>query len=158
MKVALILCPALSRETPQILIFAAKNKEPEKPSVSKSQKPPASALELEKSASPQVQKALRDLKWLKSVMLRYRRDVGELPPRGDYCPACMGRKGNGGDHCAGKDPRPHMAKLEQALMKKDGRGWKGPYIKKLISKDPWGMEYTYDDNGPKGTDGGDTYL
>lgn len=60
--------------------------------------------------------------------------MGELPPRGDYYPACMTDSNN---------VKPHMADLEQALMEKDGHGWKGPYLEKPIPRDPWGMEYTF---------------
>ena len=97
--------------------------------------------------SAKMMQVLRDLGELKAAMLRYRGDVGELPPRGDYCPACMALQGEEVVPArSGKEPRPHMNLLEHVLMEKDGRGWDGPYLNHAIPRDPWGMEYTYDDN------------
>lgn len=79
---------------------------------------------------------------IREAMLRYRSEKGELPPKGDYCPACFVIKG-GKEVFAPKDqgPRPHMTPVEKELVE-------AGYLKAAIPLDPWGHEYTYDDNDP----------
>jgi len=105
------------------------------------------------SAAEGTTLARRDLEAMRDAMLRYRADVGELPPRGDYCAACFVVSWGGEKFAPGKPgARPHMVPLEKALREPDGLGWKGPYLLGVIPLDPWGMEYTYDDNDPKSGD------
>ena len=99
------------------------------------------------NSSLQAKTALQDMEMMKAAMLRYRTDVGELPPRGDFCSACFIVR-DGKEVFAPEDsgPRPHMTLVEKALLERDGPGWNGPYLKGPIPLDPWGKEYTYDDN------------
>lgn len=130
------------------MFFTAERSEPKAP--------PVAAPE-DGAALPRV---LRDLDKLRAAMLAYRRDVGELPARGNYCPICYGVR-DGRRVVKGvtpTDPRPHMDELEQALHAPDGPGWKGPYLVGSIPKDPWGREYTMDDNDPSGANPGDTRV
>lgn len=103
----------------------------------------APAASVPANATPEVRRAFDDLTGLRDAMLRYRDDKTELPPKGDYCPACFVVK-NGKEVFAVKDPgpRPHMIQLEKELV--DGK-----YLSSPIPLDPWGHEYTYDDNDPK---------
>jgi len=106
------------------------------------------------------ERAMQDLTSLKAAMLRYRKDIGELPPRGDYCPACI-VEDDGNERIViltGDEPRAHMTRVESALRHNDGESWKGPYYDTVIPQDPWGMEYTYDDNDPKGANAGFTHI
>ena len=76
-------------------------------------------------------KARAELEHIKSAMLAYKQDVGELPPSGSH---------------------PTEADLDgssaaSALLSDDGSsGWNGPYIESAIGTDPWGNHYRYEDN------------
>lgn len=76
-------------------------------------------------------KAKAELEHIKSAMLSYKDDVGQLPPSGSN-PV----EGNLDGSTAAS-----------ALLSNDGSsGWNGPYIEKSIGKDPWGNSYRYEDN------------
>lgn len=128
------------------------------PSVTQEAAPPPAAAPAVYKDSPQARRALRDLEELREAMLRYRKDVGELPPRGDYCAVCVSTGKGTAVTLVGKAPRSHMVELEQALVKKDGPRWKGPYLKQPIPLDPWGREYTYDDNDVGSGQPSDSHL
>ena len=46
-----------------------------------------------------------------------------------------------------------------ALVSQPGsaKGWKGPYLKKGLPKDPWGQDYVYEHPGKHNADGVDIY-
>ncbi|MFH0803691.1 MAG: type II secretion system protein GspG [Candidatus Tagabacteria bacterium] len=80
-------------------------------------------------------RAQADLDQIRKAMRMYEIDVGELPPRGDSCPACC-------------YPNCQTAwdAVMNALLVNDGSRWSGPYLRTAIPKDPWGHHYSYDDN------------
>jgi len=81
-------------------------------------------------------RAAADLDTLAKAMSSYFIDVGEMPPRGDSCPACSW---------------PCNSSWElviNALVNNDGSSWNGPYLDSRIDRDPWGNYYCYDDNTP----------
>lgn len=82
-----------------------------------------------------VNKVKNDIDTIVKAMKLYESDVGELPPRGDSCPACLYPNGQ-----AAWDA------VMTALLVNDGANWNGPYIGQAISKDPWGHHFIYDDN------------
>ena len=78
-----------------------------------------------------IAKAQAELEHIKSAMLAYKEDVGELPPAGS-----TPSEGN----LDGSD-------AESALLSDDGStGWNGPYLDSSIGTDPWGNHYRYEDN------------
>jgi len=76
-----------------------------------------------------------DLSHIVKAMKMYEIDVGELPPRGDSCPACCY------PNCQGS-----WDTVINALLNNDGSGWYGPYLNRAISQDPWHNHFYYDDN------------
>jgi len=91
-------------------------------------------------------KAKEQIDTIVKAMKMYEIDVGELPPRGDSCPACC-------------FPNCQWAwdAVMNALLNNDGPGWNGPYISAPIPKDPWGNHFYYDDNACN-SNCGDSYL
>lgn len=78
-----------------------------------------------------IAKAQAELEHIKSAMLAYKEDVGELPPA-ESNPL----EGNLDGSSA-----------ESALLSDDGStGWNGPYLDSSIGLDPWGNHYRYEDN------------
>lgn len=78
-------------------------------------------------------KAKAELEHIKSALLAYKEDVGELPPSGTQTTA------------AALDG----SSTETALLSGGASppsGWNGPYIESSISTDPWGNSYMYEDN------------
>lgn len=91
-------------------------------------------------------KAKSDIANIVKAMKMYEIDIGELPPRGDSCPACC-------------YPNCQSAwdNVMNALLNNDGAGWRGPYIQFAISQDPWGHHFYYDDNACN-SNCGNSYL
>lgn len=79
-------------------------------------------------------KAKQNMLTISQAMMAYKNDVGELPPRGDNCPACS------------NPPNSTWTAVMDALLTNDGANWQGPYIGTRIDKDPWGNYFGYDDN------------
>jgi general secretion pathway protein G len=91
-----------------------------------------------------IAKAKADLEHIKSAMLAYKEDVGELPPAGGF-------EGNLTSGCS----------VEDALLSNDSStGWNGPYMDSPFTNDPWGNAYIYDDNdgSASGQSGEISYL
>jgi hypothetical protein len=98
-------------------------------------------------------KARRDMDLLRKAMEAYAADVGELPPRGPYCTPCYvlvegKRLPLHKPITAEPGPRPPLDDLENALRRKDGEGWNGPYLEGKIPLDPWGRDYLFWDAAP----------
>jgi general secretion pathway protein G len=93
-----------------------------------------------------IAKVQEQINTIVKAMKMYEIDVGELPPRGDSCPACCY------PNCQGEWDR-----VMNALLNNDGPGWNGPYISAPISKDPWGHHFYYDDNACR-SNCGNSYL
>ena len=87
-----------------------------------------------------------DIDQITKAMKMYEIDVGELPPRGDSCPAC----------CYPNCQSSWDAVMD-ALLSSDGSGWDGPYLRAAIPQDPWGHHFIYDDNACN-SNCGDSYL
>jgi len=75
-------------------------------------------------------KAKAELEHIKSAMLAYKDDTGELPPKAaTFAEAAI------------------TSGIMDALLTDDGAsGWNGPYIDKSVLTDPWGESYIYADN------------
>jgi len=80
-------------------------------------------------------KVKSDINTIVKAMKIYEGDVGELPPRGDSCPACC-------------YPNCQLTwnTVMNALLTNDGARWTGPYIAASIPQDPWNHHFYYDDN------------
>lgn len=87
-----------------------------------------------------------DIDQIVKAMKMYEMDIGELPPRGDSCPACCY------PDCQGS-----WDAVINVLLNNDGAGWNGPYLQKTIHKDPWGNHFYYDDNACN-SNCGNSYL
>ena len=90
-------------------------------------------------------KAKSDMRTIATAMQTYKGDIGELPPRGDSCPACS------------NPPDSSWTLVIDALLNNDGAGWVGPYLGGRADKDPWGNYYGYDDNDVN-SNCGDSWL
>ena len=76
-----------------------------------------------------VAKAKAELEHIKSALLAYKDDTGELPPK-----------------ASSHTEEQNVSAIMAALLATDGAsGWNGPYIDKSISTDPWGNNYRYAD-------------
>jgi len=87
-----------------------------------------------------------DIDQIVKAMKTYEIDVGELPPRGDSCPACGYPNSQGSWNT-----------VINAMLNNDGSGWNGPYLKGAIPQDPWGHHFIYDDNACN-SNCGNSYL
>ncbi len=87
-----------------------------------------------------------DIDQIVKAMKIYEIDVGELPPRGDSCPACCY------PNCQGS-----WDAVINAMLSNDGSGWDGPYLKAPIPQDPWEHHFVYDDNACN-SNCGNSYL
>jgi len=75
-------------------------------------------------------KAMAELEHIKSAMLAYKDDTGELPPNGaEFTEAAI-----------------TSAIMTDLLSDNAPGGWNGPYIDKSVLTDPWGESYIYADN------------
>lgn len=72
-------------------------------------------------------KAKAEMNSLKTAMISYKLDKGELPPLGDNCSGCS------------NPPDSTWTQVIDALIN-------GKYLSSRIDKDPWGNYYGYDDN------------
>lgn len=64
-----------------------------------------------------VAKAKAEIDQIVKAMKMYEIEIGELPPRGDSCPACCY------PNCQGA-----WDAVMNAMLTNDGSGWAGPYI------------------------------
>jgi hypothetical protein len=145
-----------------IVAWGLSSFRPRAPKAGPAAPPAASAPAPDAASSEDRRRSLAEMERLKAAMLAYRRDKGELPPLGDYCAVCRGYQGGklqtDWERLIPSDPRARMDELEAALLRSDGMPWFGPYLDGPLAPDPWGREYTYDDNDPVGANGGDTFL
>lgn len=74
-----------------------------------------------------IGQAKAEISQLKTAMLAYKEDNGELPPPGDNCSGCA------------NPPNVTWTLVIGALFN-------GGYISRRLDKDPWGNYYGYDDN------------
>lgn len=72
-------------------------------------------------------RAKTEINQLRTAMLTYKIDKGELPPPGDLCSSCS------------NPPNSTWTSVIDALVS-------GGYLSGRIDKDPWGNYYGYDDN------------
>jgi len=93
-----------------------------------------------------IAKTKEQIDTIVKAMKTYEIDVGELPPRGDSCPACCF------PNCQSS-----WDGVMNVLLNNDGLRWQGPYIQAPISQDYWGHHFYYDDNACN-SNCGDSYL